>query len=96
MCRLPHRVCSDDSYEHVINSLENDSIKLLKCFAGNQMISNKDKHHVLISDTENITINVDSNITKKKNEKLSGGNFKHLDNIKKADPKVNALSKILP
>ena len=33
------------------------------------MISNKDKHHVLISDTENITINVDSNITKKKERK---------------------------
>ena len=61
------------------------------------MISNKDKHHVLISDTENITINVDSNITKKKkNEKLSGVNFKHLENIKKADRKVNALSKVLP
>ena len=61
------------------------------------MISNKDKHHVLISDTENITINVDSNLKKKKkNKELSGVNFKHLDSIKKADRKVNALSKIFP
>ena len=40
-----------DSVEDIINSLENDSMK-----------ANKDKYHLLISGSENITINVDGNI----------------------------------
>ena len=66
---------------------------------------NKDKCHLLISCSENITINVDGNIIGKSicgklldvstDYKLK---FKeHLDSIlKKAGQKVNALSRILP
>ena len=67
------------------------------------MKAHKDKGHVLLSDSENININVDSNIIKSTDEKLPGVNvdyslnFKeHIDSIKKAGRKVNALSRILP
>ena len=43
------------SFEDVINALENDSIKLFKWLADNQMKANKDKCHLLISSSENIT-----------------------------------------
>ena len=46
-------------------SIKNDSIKLFKWFADNQMKANKDKCHLLISGSENITINVDENIIEK-------------------------------
>ena len=96
---------TSDSTEGVINSLENISIKLFKWFADNQMKANKDKCHLLISDGENITINVDGNkIGKSICEKLLGVivDYKpkfneHLDNIlQKPGRKVNALSRILP
>ena len=89
-----------DSIEDVINSLENVSTTLFKWFADNQMKSNKEKCHLLISCSENITINVNGNIIGKSIcEKLLGVNvyFKlkfneHLDSIlKKAGRKVNAL-----
>ena len=48
-----------DSIEDVINSLENVSVTLFKWFADNQIKANKDKCHLLISCSENITINVD-------------------------------------
>ena len=51
-----------DGIEDVINSLENVSITLFKWFADNQMKTNKDKCHLLVSCSENITINVDGNI----------------------------------
>ena len=57
---------TDDSIESVINSLENVSIKLFKWFADNQMKANKDKFHLLISGSKNITINVDGNIIAKR------------------------------
>ena len=41
-----------DSIEDVINSLENDSIKLFKWFTDNQMKTNKDKCHLLISSSK--------------------------------------------
>ena len=44
-----------------VNSFENDSIKQFKWFTDNQMKAIKDKLYFLISDIENITINVDGN-----------------------------------
>ena len=67
--------------------------------------SKKDKCHLLISCSENITINVDGNIIGKSFcEILLGVNVDYklkfneqLDSIlKKASRKVNALSRILP
>ena len=51
-----------NNIEDVINLLGNDSIKLFKWFAGDQMNANKDKFHLLVSGSENITINLDGNI----------------------------------
>ena len=45
-----------DSIKYIINWLENDSIKLFKWLADNQMKANKDKYHLLISSRENITL----------------------------------------
>ena len=78
-----------DSIEVIINSLKNVSITLFKWFADNQMKSNKDKCHLLISCSESITINVDGSIIGKSIcEKLLGVNvdyklkFKeHLDSV---------------
>ena len=59
---------ADDNTPYVtgdINSLENISIKLFKWFADSQMKANKEKCHLLISGSENITINVDGNIVGK-------------------------------
>ena len=93
------------SIEDVINSLENDSIKLFNWFVDKQIKENKDKCHLFITGNENITINLDGNIIEKSIfEKLLGVNVdykvnfnKQLDSIlKKAGRKVNALSRILP
>ena len=48
-----------DSTEDVINSLECDSIKLIKWFVDNQMRADKDECHLLLSRGKNITINID-------------------------------------
>ena len=59
----------------VINSLENDSIKLFEWFVNNQMKANKDKCHLLLSGSKNITINVEHKILGKcVCEKLLGVN----------------------
>ena len=63
--------------ESDFNSLENISIKLFKWFPNNQLKVNKVKGHLLISD--NITINVDANITGKSIcDKLLGVNVDKL------------------
>ena len=94
-----------DSIEDVINLLENDSIELFKWFADNQMKRNKDKWHLLISRSKNITLNIDGNVIGKSIcGKLLGVSVdyklkfnEHLDSIlKRAGRKVNALSRILP
>ena len=51
LCGWQHTV-TGDSIEDVINSLENDSIKLFKWFTDNQMKTNKDKCHLLISSSK--------------------------------------------
>ena len=80
-----------DTIEGVINSLENVSIKLFKWSTDNQVKAKKDKCHLFISGIENITINVDGNITGKSIcEKLLGVNIdyklkfnEHLNSILK-------------
>ena len=63
--------------ESDFNSLENISMKLFKWFPNNQLKANKVKGHLLISD--NITINVDANITGKSIcDKLLGVNVDKL------------------
>ena len=52
-----------DSIEGIINSLETASIKLFKWFGDNHMKPNKNECHLFVSGSENITINVDYNIT---------------------------------
>ena len=54
-----------DSIEDIINSLENDSIKLYKWSLDNQMKANMKKCYILIRRSENYTINIDGNITEK-------------------------------
>ena len=92
------------SIEDVINSPENVSVKLFKWFAGNQMKANKDQCHLLVTGSENITINVDGSIIGKSIcEKLLGVNVDYklkfserLDSVlKNVGQKVNALSRIL-
>ena len=86
------------STEDVINSLENVSIKLFKWFTDNQMKAKKNKCHLLINGSENITINVDGNIMGKSVcEKILAINvdYKHLDStLKNAGRKVLALLRI--
>ena len=91
-----------ETIEDVINSVEHNSIKLSKWFSDNQIKANNDKCHLLISDNENITINVDDNVIDKSNcKKLLGVNVdyklnfnKHLDSVlKKAGRKLNTLSR---
>lgn len=60
MWMTKHHV-TGDSIKDVFNSLENDSVKLFKWFVNNQMKANKNKCHLLINGSENITINVDDN-----------------------------------
>ena len=55
----------------LIHFIENNSIKLFKWFPDNQMKEHKDKCHLLISDSGNITINVDDNMTSKISAKNS-------------------------
>ena len=43
--------------------MENNSINLFKWFPHNQMKEHMDKCHLLISGSENVTINVDDNMT---------------------------------
>ena len=85
--------------------LENDSIQLFKWFSDNQMKTNKDKCHLVISNNENVSMKIDNiELENTSSEKLLGIiidsklNFKeHLEGIlKKASRKVNVLSRITP
>lgn len=89
-----------DNIVDVFGSYENDSIKLSKWFADNQIKTNKSKCHLFISSDENSTINMDGNIIQKSNcEKIFGVNndyilnfYEHLDSIvKEVGRKVKSL-----
>ena len=94
-----------DRMKDVINELENDSIKPFKWFVDNQIKAKKDKYHLLISGSENFTINLDGNIIGKSIcENLLGLKVdyklkftEHLESIlKKAGRNVNAFLRVLP
>ena len=89
-----------DNIEDVFGLYENDSMKLSKWFADNQIKTNKSKCHLFMSSGENSTINMDGNIIEKSNcEKIFGVNndcilnfCEYLDSIiKKVGRKVKAL-----
>ena len=94
-----------NNIDEVITILENDSIQLVKWFSENQMKANKDKCHLVISNNEKVSMEIDNTeLENTSSEKLLGiiidskFNFKeHLEEIiKKASRKVNALSRITP
>ena len=96
---------TSDRIKDVINKLENDSIKPFKWFVDNQIKAKKGKCHLLISGSENFTINVDGNVIEKSICKnLLGLNVdyklkfnEHLESIlKKAGRNVNAFLRVLP
>ena len=96
---------SADTIDEVINRLETASAKLFKWFVDNQMKANRDKCHLIVSKNENISMHIGPFEIKNTNcEKLlkikvdSRLSFnEHLDGIiKKASPKINALSTITP
>lgn len=58
-----HMLQVTELIKDVVNLLENDPIKLFKWFSDSQMKANKDKCHLLVSVSKNITVNADYNIT---------------------------------
>ena len=96
---------SGQDIDNVIRTLENDSVKLFKCFSNNQMKVNKDKCHLLLSNKERVTMKIGETETKSSNcEKLLGIKIdnnlffdEHLNHIlDKASHKTNALSSAAP
>ena len=95
----------DNNIDEVITILENDSIQLFKWFSDNQMKTNKDKCHLIISNNEKVSMKIDNiELENTLSEKLLGimidskRNFKeHLEGIiKEASPNVNMFSRITP
>ena len=94
-----------NNIDEVIATLKNDSIQLFKWFSENQLKAIKDKCHLVISNSENVSmkivnIELENTLSKKLlgmiiNSKL---NFKeHLEGtIKRSSRKVNVLSRITP
>ena len=87
----------------LIKLLENDSIKLFQWFSDNQMKSNHDKCHLLVSGKNDVTMNASGfKIQNTECEKLlgikadCGLKFENYLNcvIKKAHNKINALSRV--
>ena len=94
-----------DNVDDVIEILENDSIRLFKLLSDNQIKSNKDKCHLIVSNNKHISIKIDDiEIESSDYKKLLGIKInskltfkKHLDGvIKKATRKVNVLFRITP
>ena len=90
--------------DNVIRTLENDSVRLLKCFSDNQMKAIKDKCH-LLSNKERVTMKIGETEIKSSNcEKLFGIKIdnnitfnEHLNHIiDKASHKINPLSGVAP
>ena len=94
-----------ENLDEVIKSLEKDSIKLFQWFSDNQMKTNHNKCHLLVSGKNNVTMNASGfKIKNTEYKKLlgikvdSGLKFEnYLDGvIKKASNKINALSRVTP
>ena len=95
----------EDSLSEVVSSLEKCSEKLFQWFSDNQMKANPEKCNLIVNSSENVTINVNGNTIKSSEKvKLLGINidkklnFKdHIDQMcKKANQKLNALSRVAP
>ena len=52
----PYTSCQN--IDNVIRTLENDSVRLFKWFSNNQMIANKDKCHLLLSNKQGVTMKI--------------------------------------
>ena len=96
---------SGDKLDDVLDFLENATLKLIDWFSNNQMKTNPDKCHLLMSITASIVIKIkDNEILNSESEKLLGVtidnklNFKnHLQKVlKKTNQKVHVLARITP
>ena len=94
-----------ENIDEVIFSLQESSKKLFKWFTDNQMKTNDDKCHLIVSTTEATEIQIgDYSIKNSDNEKLLGVyidnklNFDyHVDQLcKKASKKLRALARVTP
>ena len=93
-----------ENLDEVIKSLEKDSIKLFQWFSDNQMKTNYNKSHLLVSGKNNVTMNASGfKIKNSECEKLLGIKVDcglkfeiYLSVVKKASNKINALSRITP
>ena len=94
-----------ENIDEVIFSLQESSKKLFKWFTDNQMKTNEDKCHLIVSTTEATEIQIgDYSIKNSNNEKLLGVyidnklNFDyHVDQLcKKANKKLRALARVTP
>ena len=90
--------------DNVIRTLENDSVRLLKCFSDNQMKAIKDKCH-LLSNKERVTMKIgETNIKNSNCEKPLGIKIddkltfnEHLNDIvDNASRNINVLSRVAP
>ena len=94
-----------DSIDEVIFSLQESSKKLFKWFADNQMKTNEDKCHLIVSTNELTEIQIgDFSIKNSANEKLLGVNIDSKLNFdchvnhscNKANKKLRALARVTP
>ena len=96
---------SADTIDEVIKRLETASVNLFKRFVDNHIKANQDKCHLIASKNENASMHIGPFEIKNTDcEKLLGIKFdsrlqfsEHVDGIiKKANRKINALSRIAP
>ena len=94
-----------DSIDEIIYSLQESSKKLFKWFADNQIKTNEDKCHLIVSTNELTEIQIgDFSIKNSVNEKLLGVNIDsklnfdcHVNHLRnKADKKLRALARVTP
>ena len=94
-----------DSIDEVIFSLQESSKKLFKWFTDNQMKTNEDKRHLIVSTNELTEIQIgDFSIKNSANEKLLGVNTDsklsfdcHVNHLRnKANKKLRALARVIP
>ena len=63
---------SSQNIDGVINTIENDSVKLFKWFSNNQRKTNKDKCHLLLSKKDRVTMKIkETDLEKQSMQKLS-------------------------
>ena len=63
---------SSQNIDDVINTIENDSVKLFKWFSNNQRKTNKDKCHLLLSKKDRVTMKIkETDLEKQSMQKLS-------------------------